>query len=106
MRQLILTVCLSSFVLAAQANPVCDVGRVKAKEDLKQSLLARYGSSYATVKMLLDAGIKDYDTLCTVPENAVNNGILEDLKSRYYPSFSTILMLYKSNKKAYEELNR
>lgn len=106
MRTFIAIMILSLLSLATHANPICEVGRPKAKGDLKQELLQRYGSNYSTVKLLLDAGMRNYDTLCTIPENSVNNGILKDLKSRYYPSFSTILLLYRSNKKAYEDLDK
>lgn len=105
MRKFIIVACIALFASVCQANPVCEVNPAKAKEDLKQELLGRYGNSYSTVKMLLDAGMRDYDTLCQLPENFVNNGILLDLKARYYPSFSTILILYKANKKSYDELN-
>lgn len=91
---------------AILANPISDVNRYKAKEDLKSSLISRYGNSYTTIEMLLDAGMKAYDELCTIPDNSVNNGILRDLKDKYYPSFSTILMLYKANKKSYDNLNK
>lgn len=100
---IILCYSLSSAVLA---NPISEVNRYTAKEDLKSSLMSRYGNSYSTIEMLLNAGMKAYDELCNIPDNSVNNGILRDLKSRYYPSFSTILMLYKSNKKAYNNLNK
>lgn len=105
MRKMLLVACVALLASVCQANPVCEVNRTKAKEDLKQELLVRYGNSYSTVKMLLDAGMRDYETLCQLPENSVNNGILRDLKDRYYPSFSTILMLYKANKKSYDELS-
>ena len=106
MKTTIVIACLALFISTAQANPVCDVNRSQAKNDLKQELLGRYGNSYSTVEMLLKAGMRDYDTICNLPSNSVNNGILRDLKSRYYPSFSTIYMLYKANKKSYDELNR
>ena len=95
-----------SFSDGVLANPISEVSRYTAKEDLKSSLKSRYGNSYSTIEMLLNAGMKDYDELCTIPDNSVNNGILRDLKGRYYPSFSTILMLYKSNKKSYDNLNK
>ncbi len=91
---------------AVLANPISEVSRYTAKEDLKNSLKSRYGNSYSTIEMLLNAGMKAYDEICTIPENSVNNGILRDLKDRYYPSFSTILMLYKSNRKSYDNLNK
>lgn len=106
MRKVLVITCLALFASVCQANPVCEVNRGKAKEDLKQELLGRYGNSYSTVKMLLDAGMRDFDILCQLPENTVSNGVLRDLKGRYYPNFSTILMLYKANIKSYDELNR
>ncbi|WP_316348510.1 hypothetical protein [Desulfuromonas acetoxidans] len=95
---------VSSISLAA-ANPISDVDRYDAREDLKADLMERYESSYSTVNMLLKSGMKNYDKLCAIDDNEVNNKILRDLKERYYPSFSTIFMLYKSNIKAYNELN-
>ena len=106
MRKIIMIVCFGLFASVCQANPVCEVNRGQAKEDLKKELLGRYRNSYSTVEMLLKAGMRDYDALCQIPDNSVNNGILGDIKARYYPSFSTILMLYKANKKSYDELNR
>lgn len=100
---IILCYTLSSVVLA---NPISEVNRYTAKQDLKSSLMSRYGNSYTTIEMLLDAGMEAYDELCNIPDNSVNDGILRDLKSRYYPSFSTILMLYKANKKSYDNLNK
>lgn len=97
-------VCLVFVLLTAQANVVCNVSRSTAKQDLKESLLNTYGSSYSTVKMLLDAGMNDYDNICKLPDNSVNNRILKNLNSTYYPSFSTIYMLYKANIKDYNEL--
>jgi hypothetical protein len=91
---------------AVLANPISEVIRYTAKEDLKNSLKSRYGNSYSTIEMLLKAGMKAYDELCAIPDNSVNNVILRDLKDRYYPSFSTILLLYKSNKKSYDNLNK
>jgi hypothetical protein len=87
-------------------NPISAISRVKAKSDLKESLSRKYGSSYSTVKHLLDSGMEAYDDLCEIPSNSVNNGVLSKLKRKYYPHFSTIKMLYESNKKAYGELNR
>jgi hypothetical protein len=106
MKTTVLFAALLMLASAVRANPICDVARNQAQEDLKQELLHRYGSHYSTVEMLLNAGMRDYDILCQVPDNSVNNGILEDLKARYYPNFSTILMLYKANKKSYENLSR
>ena len=104
--KIIFTIVSLVFMLSsAQANVVCDVPRSTAKEDLKESLLNTYGSSYSTVKMLLDAGMKDYDNICRLPDNSVNNRILKNLNSTYYPSFSTIHMLYKANIKDYNALN-
>ena len=88
------------------SNPACKVSRSRAKEDLKDYLLERYGSNYSTVKSLLDIGMSDYDKLCRIRSNSVNDGILEDLTDRYYPHFSTIHSLYESNIKSYNELNR
>jgi len=70
---------------------------------LKADLESTYGTSYATIEMLLNTGMKAYDELCALPDNTLNNGILIELKDTYYPSFSTILMLYKE---AYERLNK
>jgi hypothetical protein len=89
---------------SSSGNPVARVSRSKAKEDLKQDLLKTYGDSYSTVKMLLDAGMRDYDKLIRIPSSEVSDGVLNDLMGTYYPSFSTILMLYESNMKSYNEL--
>lgn len=97
-------ICLI-FVSITLANPISEISRSKAKATLKKELLETYGNSYATVEWLLKEGMKDYDILCTIPDNAVNNGILLDLKKTYYPHFSTILFLYKSNKNAYNKLD-
>jgi len=93
----------TSFV---SANPISEVSRSKAVADLKAELLKTYGSSYSTVEMLLNAGMKAYDTLISIPDNSVNNDILRELTKTYYPSFSTILMLYKANKESYDKLNK
>ena len=87
-------------------NPISVINRTKAKNDLKESLLRKYGSSYSTVNHLLNKGMENYDALCKVPSNPINDGILSKLKRKYYPHFSTIKMLYESNKKAYDELSR
>ncbi len=86
-------------------NPISVIDRTKAKNDLKESLLRKYGDSYSTIKLLLDSGMKAYEYLCEIPSNSINNGILAKLNREYYPNFSTIEMLYKSNIKAYSELN-
>ena len=88
------------------ANPISEVNRSQAQADLKAELLKTYGSSYSTVEMLLNAGMRDYDTLISIPENSINNDIIKELKNTYYPSFSTILMLYKANKESYDKLNK
>lgn len=93
------------YSIAALANPISDVNRSKAKNDLKKSLTETYGNSFSTIEMLLEAGMRDYDLLCDLPENSVSNGVLQELKNTYYPSFSTILMLYKSNMESYQRLN-
>ncbi|MGO9019136.1 MAG: hypothetical protein ACLQVJ_12395 [Syntrophobacteraceae bacterium] len=98
-----IVILISSFVFA---NPISSINRSKAEEDLKNSLMATYGNSYSTVEMLLNAGMKAYDELCAVQDNAINNGILHDLVTTYYPSFSTIQMLYKSNIESYMRLNK
>ena len=107
MKKLLLTLALTFFTLQIYANPVCGAGasdRAKAKEDLKKELLADYEDSYSTVKMLLKAGMKDYDKICKIRSTLINNEILEGLKADYYPSFTTIYMLFKDNKEAYTEL--
>jgi hypothetical protein len=96
--------CVVPYVVLA--NPISEVSQYAAREDLKNSLKSRYGNSYSTIEMLLNAGMESYDELIAIPDNSVNNGILRDLKDRYYPSFSTILMLYKANKKSYDNLNK
>ena len=106
MNKLAVMVLLTVFASALQANPVCNVSRSRAQEDLKKELLDRYANHYSTVEMLLNAGMKDFDTLCKIPNTSVDDGILQDLKTRYYPNFSTILMLYKANRKSYDNLNK
>lgn len=90
----------------AFANPISVIDRSTARHDLENSLIGRYGNHYSTIEMLLNSGMKSYDTLCSIPDNSVNDGILNNLKNRYYPSFSTILMLYKSNIKSYNNLRQ
>lgn len=80
--------------------------RSEAKVHLKKSLLKSYGSSYATVKLLLDAGMRDYDYLCSLPNNRTNGEIISRLADSYYPNFSTIKMLYEADMKAYRELQK
>jgi hypothetical protein len=87
-------------------NPISAVARSKAQADLKAKLAERYSGSYATQKMLLDAGMEAYEKLCSLRSNKLNNEILSKLKSRYYPSFSTIFMLYEAEIEAYGELQR
>jgi hypothetical protein len=93
-------------VTEASANPISEINRSQAEADLKNYLLKKYGDSYSTIEMLLDAGMESYDKLASLPENEVNNNIINNLKNRYYPSFSTILMLYQSNKESYDRLNK
>jgi hypothetical protein len=95
-----------SFSNTIFANPISEISRHTAKEDLKNSLKSRYENSYSTIELLLNKGMEAYDKLCAISDNSINNGILGDLKDRYYPSFSTILLLYKSNKKSYDNLNK
>lgn len=85
-------------------NPVAAISRSKAKKDLKSDLAKRYPGKYSAQKMLLDAGMKAYDSLSGLPGNKINNEILGGLMKRYYPKFSAIKMLYENNIKAYREL--
>lgn len=89
---------------ARYLNPIAKLDRDKAKRDLKDDLSETYKDSYTTIKMLLDAGMRDYDKLVKIPSNKINDRILNDLKKTYYPSFSTILMLYGAEIKAYKDL--
>jgi len=88
----------------SQPNPIAMVPRSQAKADIKANLARRYAGSYNTQKMLLDANMRNYEYLISLPPNKINNQILSNLKRRYYPSFSTIKMLYESNIKSYREL--
>lgn len=98
------TLALCLLASTAWANPVCQNGYEAAREDLKQSLLERYSNNFSTVKMLLDAGMKDYNSICEAPDDDVSQGIIENLHGRYYPNFSTIWMLYESNYADYQAL--
>lgn len=87
-------------------NPVFRLSEYStAQNDLKRHLMNRYGDSYSTIELLLNAGMKDYKTLCALKSHPVGNRILTNLKTRYYPSFSTIKLLYKSNVESYNRLN-
>lgn len=94
-----------TIISVVYANPISEISRNRARQDIKRELKDRYGSSYSTIEMLLKSNMEDYDKLCDIPDTSVNNKILKDLKERYYPSFSTILMLFKSNKESYENLH-
>ncbi|MCF6178582.1 MAG: hypothetical protein L3J63_04215 [Geopsychrobacter sp.] len=100
----ILTILFCLLTSTAWASPDYCRSKSAAKEDLKQSLLARYGNSFSTVKMLLDSGVESYERLCSVPDDGVRQGIISKLNGRYYPAFSTIWMLYESNYKDYQAL--
>ena len=102
---------LSALVLALSGaahagNPACQVSESQARSDLASSLSSRYPDSYTTQKLLLDAGMDSFRSLCAIPSDPVSDGILKDLNARYYPSFNTIQMLYKSNMEAYRDLQR
>jgi len=101
---IVVTLMLCMFVSNALASPSYCQNETAAKEDLKQSLLKTYGNSFSTVKMLLDAGMRDYGKICALPNDQVRQGILSDLNNTYYPSFSTIFMLYEANYKDYQAL--
>jgi hypothetical protein len=108
-KHVVLAIVVVALMLTATsvfANPISVVPRAKAKNDLKQHLLQKYPGSYSTVEMLLNSGMSDYEMLCRIKSDPVNDEILNKLRGRYYPSFSTILMLYKANRKSYDNLNR
>ncbi|MFZ3047447.1 MAG: hypothetical protein WA151_16180, partial [Desulfatirhabdiaceae bacterium] len=89
-----------------QTNPIGMIDRNTAYSDLKNHLLKKYPASYSTVELLLNSGMDDYDSMCQIPPDTINNQILSKLSDKYYPSFSTIFLLYKANKKSYDNLNR
>lgn len=106
MKKTIVTTILFLFLMAttAVANSVCDKNYDTAKNDLKESLSSRYGSSYSTIKLLLDSGMDDYKKICSLPNDPVKQGIVENLAKTYYPNFSTIWLLYEANYKDYKAL--
>jgi hypothetical protein len=107
MHQLIkiaLSTALLTTSLFANANPVCDVGREKAKSDLKKSLLEDYDSNYAFIERHLASGMSDFDRICRIKDDEIDNKILKSLNDDYYPNFSFIYRHYQSNKAAYNNL--
>lgn len=81
-------------------NPIAAIPRLKAIKDLNASLARRYKTSCSGQKKVFDIGMNigmnNYEKLCLIPFNDINNQILMSLKSRYYPHFSLIWSLYKS----------
>lgn len=98
-----LSVALVTTSFIAQANPVCEVGREKARIDLKKDLLEKYSTNYAFIQRHLESGMADFDRICRIKDDEVDNKILQDL-NKYYPSFSFIYRHYQSNKAAYIKL--
>ena len=100
----VLPVVLCLLTSTAMASPdYCD-NESAAREDLKKSLLKSYKISFSTVKMQFDAGMGDYEKICSAPSSEPSQGIIEGLNSTYYPSFSTIWMLYEENYADYKAL--
>lgn len=89
-------ICVSS----ALANPISKIHRATAQTDLNRELLKEYGSNFSVVEALMQEGMADYDSLCTIPNTSENNRILRDLIKRYYPNFSLIRTKFKTLKKA------
>lgn len=101
--KLILFVALATTSILAKAIPVCDVGRDKAKSDLKKYLFENYAGNYAFIERHLASGMSDFDRICKITDDEVSSKILMSLKD-YYPNFSFIYRHYKSNKASYDRL--
>lgn len=101
--KLILFIALASTSILAKANPVCDVGRDKAKSDLKKYLFENYAGNYAFIERHLASGMNDFDRICKIPGDEVSGKILMSLKD-YYPNFSFIYRHYQSNRASYDRL--
>lgn len=85
------------------ANVVCEIGRDKAKSDLRQYLLDNYGSNYAFIERHLVSGMNDFDRICKIKATEVDEKILKYL-NKYAPNYSFIYRHYQANRASYDRL--
>jgi hypothetical protein len=90
----------------SSSNPVCAISRDKVSSDLKGYFANKYPDSYSTQEMLHNAGMKDYDYLCSLTMGNVEIGVINKVLSRYYPSMSTIKILFEHNMASYRRLHQ
>jgi hypothetical protein len=68
-------------------NPISKIHRNKAYADIKSKLERKYSPSYSLIKTLLNSNMKAYDDLIRIPNNSVNNAILQKLVSYSTPPY-------------------
>lgn len=101
--KLFVATTLTFVSVGASANVVCEIGRDKAKSDLRQYLLENYSSNYAFIERHLVSGMNDFDRICKIKATEVDEKILKDL-SKYAPNYSFIYRHYQANRASYDRL--
>lgn len=101
--KLLVAITLTLISIGASANVVCEIGRDKAKSDLRQYLLENYSSNYAFIERHLVSGMNDFDRICKIKATEVDEKILKDL-SKYTPNYSFIYRHYQTNRASYDRL--
>lgn len=100
-----LIVALVFGVLPARSNPISDMDKAQAIQDLKQHIIEQYPEQYGVQRSLLRVGRKSFEWLLSVPDGDPHDKILKRVIGEYYPNFSTIKQLYKHEIRAYREIN-
>ena len=85
-------------------NPLNTVTRSGLERDVKQALLKKYKNNYITVKLLLDANLKAFDSLKQRTITTVGQQVLTRLINKYYPHMVTVELLYNAEIKAYSSM--
>jgi hypothetical protein len=92
-------------VTTSYANPVCNVGREKARADLLKELTEIFAPNYSAIDSLLKSNMEDFDAICKLPDSQTSNEVLQFLKDIFYPFFSNIIDQYAEQMKSYQALH-
>lgn len=100
---LLLTALMLAASGSAYSNPVCEVDRASAREDVKQHLKDDYSARFTVLKPLMKHQMQAYEKICRLPGGEESNQVLQKLKKEEYPDFTAILTRYENRIKAERE---
>lgn len=99
-------IILLLFIANSYANPVCNVGKEKARADALKELTELFTPNYSMIETMLKRYMEDFDEICKLPDSQSSIEVLQFLKDEFYPHFSMIIMQYPEQMKSYQWLHK